>query len=104
MDGVAFTGTEFCVGDNVTFVCDVLSSVHLWNGPGFARLLIANFPSVNDGPDGQFTLAVVNSSASGIITSLSVKVYSGVNGANINCSDGVYPPIQSATATFLGKI
>ena len=104
MDGVAFTGTEFCVGDDVTFVCDVLSTVHRWDGPGFVRALIANTRSVKDGADDQFTIAVVNSSASGIITSVSVKFYSGFNGANITCSDGVNPPMQYATATFLGKI
>ena len=106
MDGVEFTGTGFCVGDNVTFICDILSIAHQWNGPGFSTILIAIVSSEVVGPDNRFTLAVVNSSASRIITSLSVKVYSGFNGSNITCSDylSLSSNIQTATVTVLGKI
>ena len=106
MDGVKFTGTGFCVGDNVTFVCDVQSNAHQWNGPEIDRALAAITGPQNVGPDEMFTLAVVNFSASGLISSLSVKVYSGFNGANITCSDGriLSTNIQTATATVLGKI
>ena len=106
MDGVEFTGTGFCVGDNVTFICDLKLFTHQWEGPEINRALVARTILQNVGPGGQFTLAVVNSSASGLVTSLSVKVYSGFNGANISCSDDSLLPtnIQSATATVLGKI
>ena len=106
MDGVEFTGTGFCAGDNVTFICDVLSNVHQWNGPDIDRALVTTTMPQSVGPDNRFTSAVVNFSASGLITSLSVKVYSGFNGTMITCSDGspMTTNIQTATATVLGKI
>ena len=106
MDGVEFTWTGFCVGDNVTFTCTLPLIAHQWNGPGFDRVLLATSTSVMGGPDDQFTLAVVNYSALGIVTSLSVLVYSGLNGASFNCSDGglLSTNMQTATATVLGKI
>ena len=106
MDGVEFTGTGFCVGDNVTFICNTPSIVHQWRGPDINRALVTSSMPEKTGPDNMFTLVVVNSSASGFVTSLSVKVYSEFNGGNITCSDGNTPPtfIQSATATVLGKI
>ena len=106
MEGVAFSRTGYCVGDNVTFTCTLPLFGHQWNAPGFDRGVLTTTMPQTAGPDNRFTLAVVNSSASGIITSLSVKVYSGFNGANITCSDGsaMSSNIQTAIATVLSKI
>ena len=106
MDGVAFTGTVFCAGDNVTFICDIQSFTHQWDGPEIDKALVTTTKPLSVGPDNRFTSAVVNFSASGLITSLSGTVYSGFNGTMITCSDGnpLRTNIQTATTTVLGKI
>ena len=107
MDGVEFTGTGFCVGDNVTFICDILSNAHLWNVAG-SQLLISRAitMSLMGGPDNRFSLAVARPPPNdSIITTLSVTAYSGLDGGSITCADGigVIPESQTSTATILGK-
>ena len=106
MDGVEFTGTGFCVGENVIFICDVLSNGHVWNVAG-SELLIgrAVTMSLMGGPDNRFSLAIARPPPNdSIISTLSVTAYSGFDGGSITCADsnGVIPESLTSTATILG--
>ena len=107
MDGVEFTGTGFCVGDNLTFTCTVSSLGHQWRGPSLS--LTINPGSIvpyMDGPDGRFILTRVGSQRSRIITSLSLIVYFGFDGATLTCADSllVVEETQTSTASVLGEV
>ena len=107
MDGMEFTGTGFCVGDNVIFICDILSNGHVWNVAG-SQLSIGRAVTMSliGGPDNRFSVAVARPPPNdSIITTLSVTAYSGLDGGSITCADinGVIPESQTSTATILGK-
>ena len=51
VDGMEFTGTEYCVGENVTFICSLPFVSHQWFGPKFNRILNCVSPTDMDGPD-----------------------------------------------------
>ena len=104
---VEFTGTGFCVGDNVTFICDVLSNGHGWNVAG-SQLSIGRSITVSlmGGPDNRFSLAVARPPPNGsLISILSVIAYSGIDGVSLTCADSneVIPETQTSTASILGK-
>ena len=107
MDGVEFTGTGFCVGDNVTFICDILSNGHVWNVAGSQLSIVRAFTvSLMGGPDNRFSLAVARPPPNdSIITTLSVTAYLGFDGVSITCADGfeAIPESQTSSATILGK-
>ena len=107
MDGVEFTGTGFCVGDNVTFICDILSNAHLWTVAG-SQMAISRrtVESLMFGPDNMFSLALARPLPNDSITSsLSVIAYSGFNAVAITCAVavGVTAEPQTSIATLLGK-
>ena len=107
MDGVEFTGTGFCVGDNVAFTCTVSSIAHQWRGPSFSASIIpSTLVPFMEGLDGRFRFTHVESQTSVIITSLSLVVYFGFDGATLTCSDGleVVDETQTSTATVLGEV
>ena len=107
MNGVEFTGTEFCVGDNVTFNCNLPFGIHQWIGPEFNRILNRESPTVMVGPGDRFTLAVVQPlQNTTVITSLSLIAYSRYDGVTLTCSDGngLVADTQTSTASVLGKI
>ena len=107
MDGVEFTGTKFCVGDNVTFICSLPLSTHRWTGPEFDIVFSHVFSTVMVGPDNNYTLALVQPLPNTtVITSLSLIAYSGFDGVTITCSDGngLVADNQTSTASVLGKI
>ena len=107
MDGVEFTGTEFCVGDNVMFICNLPFGSHQWFGPEFVIILNRLSSADMVGPDDRYTLALVpplpNTT---VITSLSLIAYSGFDGVTLTCRDGVgvEADTQTSTASVLGKI
>ena len=107
MDGVEFTGTGFCVGDNITFICDILSNSHVWNVAGSQQAIVRTITvSLMGGPDNRFSLAVARPPPNdSIITTLSVTAYLGFDGVSITCADGngVIRESQTSTATILGK-
>ena len=107
MDGVEFTGTGFCVGDNVTFVCEILSNSHLWtvDGPQLS-ISRAITESTMVGPGNRFTLAVARPLPNdSIISTLSVTAYTGFDGVSLTCADGnaVITETLTSTASLLGK-
>ena len=108
VDGVEFTGTVFCVGDNVTFTCTVPSVAHQWSGPDDLSVLIGPLSEVPliRGTDDRFIWTRVGNQTSGLMTSLSLIVYSGFPGATLTCSDTIQmnSETQTATATVLGEV
>ena len=107
MDGLEFTGTEFCVGDNIIFNCDIPSNSHHWTFAGFqlSRTRLDTLP-VKEGPDNRFTLAVAQPLPNdSIISTLSVSAYSEFDAVSITCLDGngMISDPQTSTATILGK-
>ena len=106
MDGVNFSGTGFCVGDNVTFTCTVPINTHHWSGPGLSETVgAATVVPFLSGTDNQFILTRVDFQQSIISTSLSLTVYSGFDGVTLVCADGGggNGDPQNFTATVLGK-
>ena len=107
MDGVKFTGTEFCVGDNVTFTCTLPSLGHQWRGPGFSVIIVpASDVPFRSRTDDRLIFTRLGILPNGIITSLSLIVYSMFGGATLTCSDGIQvnTETQTSTATVLGEI
>ena len=107
MHGVMFTGTGFCVGDNITFICDIISNGHQWSIADGSQKPIsrATTQSLMVGPDNKFTLAVVRPlPKDSIVSTLSVTAYSGFNGVSITCNDGVDTRTdpRTSTASLLG--
>ena len=107
MDGVVFSGTGFCVGDNVTFTCTLPSFAHQWIGPGFSETItpVTDVPFMR-GTDNRLIFTRLGIHPNRIITSLSLVVYSGFDGATLTCSDGFQMNIetQTATATVFGEV
>ena len=107
MDGVEFTGTGFCVGDNVTFSCTLPSFGHQWRGPGFTVTITpASVVPFMRGTDDRLIFTRLARLPNAIITSLSLIVYSGFDGATLTCSDALQINIetQTSSATVLGEI
>ena len=107
MDGMEFTGTGFCVGDNVTFICDILSNAHLWTVAG-SQMTISRrtIESLMFGPYNMFSLALSRPLPNdSIISYLSVIAYSGFNAVVISCGVGVGVTAepQTSIATLLGN-
>ena len=107
MDGANFNGTEFCIGDNVTFTCTLPVFAHQWRGP----LLSESITPGTDVPfmsrsDDRLILTRLRRLPNRIITSLSLIVYSEFDGATYICSDSltIITETQTATATVLGEV
>ena len=107
MDGVEFTGTEFCVGDNVTFICNLPLASHQWIGPQVNSIFSRVSPTELVGPGGNYTVSLVQPLPNAtVITSLSLIAYSGFDGVTLTCRDGLalVDGTQTSTASVLGKI
>ena len=101
VDGGVSSRTEFCVGENVTFICFLLNNAHQWNVPGYIDgdngtvhrtsepiefgpfITLRTFTDPNDD---QFS------------SSLSVIIFPDFQGANITCSNFTI----LSTLTFTG--
>ena len=91
-----------CTGENVTYVCNIISVGHVWSINGGPCLVVTLTPQViNEG----YTLQLVSFNDT-IVSSLSVTSFDGLNGINVTCTDPVLidplPP-QEAVAMVLGK-
>ena len=99
-----FTGTGFCVGDNVTFDCDEHSNDHVWTIAGEQISIVRAVTwTLTGGPDRRSPLAVVRPlPIDSTITTPSVIAYSGFNGVNISCfsNNGVIVEPQTSTCVF----
>ena len=73
MEGANFTGTGFCVGDNVTFTCTLPSFAHQWHVLGLSVIVTPGIgvPFMS-GTNGRFVFTRLGSLPNGIITSLSL--------------------------------
>ena len=81
--------TSSCVGENVTYVCNLASSSHIWNIPGVAmeHSILANSPFVQTIMG--FTFRKVHVSDGILTSSVSVISYPGLDDTVIGCVDGV---------------
>ena len=98
-----------CIGDDVTYTCNVDSTVHIWEFGGLIGT-VAIGASLNDPASiGAFTLQRVSgTSTSAIVSTLSVTTFAGLNGTLISCRDGTVIPedaeSQTTIAFVLGEI
>lgn len=109
VDGANYTGTEFCVGDNITFICAVPSVAHEWIVPAFditngIGVVIRNTVPKLRGTPKLFTLALVENLTTSIISSLSVVAFPMLDETVITCADitGMSDD-RTATAIVMGK-
>ena len=107
MVGVEYTGTGFCVGDNVSFTCNIPSNSHQWSVDGFRLGInrLTPLPAVG-GPDDRFILSLARPLPNdSIISTLSVITYSGFNGLKITCVDAtvLFAEQQTSIAAILGE-
>ena len=101
-----------CVGQNITFVCNVQSFAHSWSSSGFLlpAVIIKTQQSIelrNVWPG--YTLRVVTSDDVSITSSLSVEVVTTqttLNNTVISCTDGIIVngATQDIMATVLGEL
>ena len=106
VDGVNTTRTAFCVGENVTLTCTVLSmSIHRWSIPGYTgingALVVAPFAPASLGP---FLLELVDAPPDmNILSLLSFTIFPGLEGLPITCSDNDRVEEQTYTGAVLGE-
>ena len=82
-----------CIGENVTYICNITTINHVWNGPGMVidrTLGPGNLrrPVIEEG----YTFRVVSVDGNNNIrSSLSLNSSVGLNGTSISCIDGIKP-------------
>lgn len=97
--------TASCVGENVTYVCNVASSAHIWtiSGVDMEHTILANTPFEQTVMGFTFQRVQV---IDGVLTSsVSVISYPGLDGTAIQCIDGVYHrEVHNITASVYGEL
>ena len=95
-----------CIGDDVTYTCNVASLVHTWNlGSSTADVVNGDTIGVPE-TVGVYTLVLVSRNSSGLVSTLSLTAFGGFNGTNISCRDGLAvtnPEVQETSALVFGE-
>ena len=102
----ARSGSMACVGDVITYICNITSLSHSWMIPSFSintglnrGTLAASVPP--------FSLMVTDDDGTNIISALTVTAFLGLNGVYIRCVDGNARPDEAdardIVATVLGE-
>ena len=102
IDGVSVGRSTSCTGENVTYVCNILSGGHSWRINGSPPLAVTLAPQVIQE---RYTLQLVSTNDT-LVSSLSVTSFDGHNGIDIMCVDPDIQnplPSQEAVAMVLGK-
>ena len=97
---MSFGRSESCIGENITYVCNVTAVAHTWRINGSPAIAVSSTPQVIDE---RYTLRIV--SLNDLVSSVSVTSFDGLSGVNLTCTDGrpVNPPTQDVVAMVLGK-
>ena len=92
--------TTSCVGENVTYVCNVNSIVHIWSSDSFAyeTTIAGGSQDVIDANGFTFQRVAVTDDWV-LISSVSVTSFSGLNGSMIQCWDGAGGGAEEQTIT-----
>ena len=95
-----------CVGDDVTYTCTVASLAHTWNFGSFTADVINGDTIGVPETVGAYTLVLLSRNSSGLVSTLSVTAFDGLNGTNISCRDGLAvnnPEVQETSALVFGE-
>ena len=83
------TNMTSCIGDDVTYICNVDSLTHIWNFGELTGNVSLGDPLYTPHSFHVFTLErVFGNSSSSIVSTLSVTAFAGLNGTQISCRDG----------------
>lgn len=96
-----------CVGENITYICTVPALSHAWSVPQYGvSATISVQTSSFDNKNPQFTMRLVTHSSNAITSSLSVIVFTDLNGTRITCTDSITlkGESQEITVEILGKM
>jgi hypothetical protein len=110
-------GSTSCVGDIVTYTCNISSNVHLWRitqpGSGLIAAALSNtlgfptFPPSGADPSPFMIAVTTDDNVTGFITTvLTVTSFAGLNGTNILCAENAMATgddIQETTAVVFGE-
>ena len=97
-------GSSPCIGDNITYVCNITSNIHVWNvyGTFTGRTLGPNTPPQMEEGYNLRVMSVDNND--NIMSSLSLKLAEKHIGTSIVCIDGVNTSIiQESMAMALSE-
>ena len=96
---------ESCIGENITYTCNVSGSAHVWSAPGLLPPNTVVLPGLDDVVTSRYTLRLVSDDGVNIISSLTVIILDAeFNNTNVTCSDSRGDEVQQRTAVVLGKL
>ena len=102
------TNTTSCIGDDVTYTCNVNSVAHTWNFGEFSISVVLGTPLNQPLSVGVYTLERVFGNSSLIVSTLSVTAFAELNGTQISCTDASVLPenaeTQTTTAIIYGEM
>lgn len=96
-----------CIGENITYICTVPALSHAWNVPQYgvsATISVQTTSFTNEEPE--FTMRLLTRSSTAITSSLSVIVFTSLNGTRITCTDSITlnGESQEILMEILGKL
>ena len=106
INGVNIGRTTSCVGENVTYVCTVASTTHIWRSDSFVQSITIAGISTDVTDANGFTFQSMGLNDDIILTSsVSVTSFPGLNGSLIKCGDGtgLGAQEQNTTAMVIGE-
>ena len=96
---------ESCIGENITFTCNVSGLAHIWTAPGLLPPNTVVTPTIVDEVTSQYTLRLVSFDGFNSISSLTVIISDAeFNNINVTCSNPLGSEVQQRNALVLGKL
>ncbi len=95
---------ESCIGENITFTCNVSGLAHIWTAPGLLPPNTVVTPSIVDVVTSRYTLRLVSVDGVNTISSLTVISDAEFSNTNVTCDDIFGDEVQQRTAVVLGKL
>ena len=89
---------EACIGENITYTCNVSSIAHVWTAPGLIPTSSFVIPNSPDIVAPRYNIKFVSVDNGNIISSLRVLSDAEINNTNIRCTD-----VQHTIAVVLGE-
>lgn len=104
-------GSISCVGDTITYTCNVTSFAHIWKVTSLDAVILYQDIISRGGPNisnSQFSIIKVADDGTSITTELIVTSFSGLNGTNVTCTDSTAllgeGEVQQTLTTIFGEL
>ena len=97
---------EACIGENITYTCNVSDSVHIWRAPELQLFPPTSvlIPHSQDLVTSRYILRLVSVDDNGnIISSLTVLSDAEFSNTNVTCADSFGAEVQQTIAVVLGE-